>query len=179
MQLVNLEVKRMRPFSTVVLALFALTMAATSALSFDGRGSWGGPFEGTWWRRPSLARELGLTQEQVTRMDEIFKESRFRLIDLRTALQKEEILLGDLVEQEGASQEAVMAQIDRIQAARTGLMKARVGMLLKVRQVLTKEQAEKIKERRGEFRHGMRRTFRPPFERPAGPAPQPGGPAPS
>ena len=69
---------------------------------------------GRWWRNPLLMHRLGLTPDQQKNMDEIFDQSRLKLIDLTAALDKEEVVLEPLVDADQPDAPKVRAQIDRI-----------------------------------------------------------------
>jgi Spy/CpxP family protein refolding chaperone len=95
---------------------------------------------GRWWRNPRLAQTLGLTPDQQKRMDEVFEQSRLKLIDLTAFLDKEEALLEPLVEMGQPDEAKIRSQIDRIAQARSELEKANANMLLGIRLVLTQGQ---------------------------------------
>jgi Spy/CpxP family protein refolding chaperone len=50
-----------------------------------------------WWRSPQMVEKLGLTPEQQKRMEDVFQQSRLKLIDLTASLDKEEAILEPLV----------------------------------------------------------------------------------
>ncbi len=78
-------------------------------------------------------------------MDDIFQQSRLRLIDLNAAVQKEEAILEPLVSADQPDEARIVAQIDKVAQARAELEKANARMLLGIRRVLTPEQWEKLK----------------------------------
>jgi len=96
--------------------------------------------EGTWWRDQRYASVLSLTADQQKRMDEVFQQSRIRLIDLTATLDKEEAILEPLMQAERLDEARTAAQIDKVADARAELEKANARMLLGIRQVLTPEQ---------------------------------------
>jgi Spy/CpxP family protein refolding chaperone len=100
----------------------------------------GGAPPGRWWHSPDLARRLNLSAEQQKRMDEVYEQSRNRLIDLRALVQKEEGALEPMLGAEHVDEAKATAQIDRVAAARAELEKANARMLLSLRTVLTQEQ---------------------------------------
>ncbi len=55
----------------------------------------GGP--GRWWENQELVQRLGLTADQQKKMEDIFQQSRIKLIDLNAALQKEEAIMEPLM----------------------------------------------------------------------------------
>lgn len=101
-------------------------------------------FSERWWRNPSTAREVGLTADQVKRMDGVFQEFRLKLVDLTAALEREEVTLEPLVAAESLQEARITTQIDRIAQARAELEKANGRMLLGIRKLLTPEQWSKL-----------------------------------
>ncbi len=109
-----------------------------------GAGMRMGP-QGKWWSNPELAQKLGLTKDQQKKMDDIFQQSRLKLIDLNASLQKEEVTLEPLMETDQPDEPKVLAQIDRVAQDRAELEKANARMLLGLRQVLTPDQWQKLR----------------------------------
>lgn len=99
---------------------------------------------GRWWTDPMLVQRLGLTPDQQKRIDDLFQQSRLKLIDLSAALQKQEAILEPLIEADKPDESQVLAQIDRVAQARAELEKANARMLLGFRGVLTQEQWKKL-----------------------------------
>ena len=95
---------------------------------------------GRWWRDGSMSRRLGLSADQQKRMDEVFEQSRSKLIDLRATVQKEQGTLDPLLSAEHVDEARAIAEIDRVANARADLEKANARMLLGFRSVLTQEQ---------------------------------------
>jgi Spy/CpxP family protein refolding chaperone len=99
---------------------------------------------GTWWRDQSFVSRLSLTPDQQKRMDDVFQQSRIKLIDLKATLDKEEAILDPMVKADRLDEIKVAAQIDKVADARAELEKANAKMLLGIRQVLTPEQWTKL-----------------------------------
>jgi Spy/CpxP family protein refolding chaperone len=100
--------------------------------------------KGRWWSNPQTAEMLGLTSDQVKKMDDIFQQHRLKLIDLNASLEKEEAILEPLVGTDQPDDAKVLAQIDKVAQARAELEKANSRMLWSVRRVLTPEQWKKL-----------------------------------
>ena len=100
--------------------------------------------KGRWWSNPQTAEMLGLTADQVKKMDDIFQQHRLKLIDLNASLEKEETILEPLMTTDQPDDNKVLAQIDRVAQARAELEKANSRMLWSVRRVLTPEQWKKL-----------------------------------
>ena len=97
-----------------------------------------------WWQQPALAQRLGLSADQQKRMDDIFQQSRLKLIDLNASLEKEEAVLEPLIAEDRPDEAKVHAQIDRIAQARAELEKANAYLLFSIRLLLSPEQWRKL-----------------------------------
>jgi Spy/CpxP family protein refolding chaperone len=107
-----------------------------------------------WWRNPEMVKKIGLTDDQVKKMDDIFQQNRLTLVDIEANLRKEEIKLQPLVDADSPDEAAVVAQIDRIAQARAELEKTNARFLLGIRKQLTPEQWQKLKaEQARRFQH--------------------------
>ena len=106
-----------------------------------------GPMEGPggmWWDRPEMVKKLDITADQQKKMDEVFQQNRLRLIDLRTALEKEEVGMEGLMKGPQLDDAKILPAVDRIAQARAELEKADARLLLALRHVLTPEQWQKL-----------------------------------
>lgn len=101
---------------------------------------------GRWWNRPDMVEKLGLTSDQVKRMDDIFLLNRLKLIDLNANVQKEEVIMEPLVAADQPDESKILAQIDRVAQARAELEKANARFLLGIRHVLNADQWKKLQE---------------------------------
>lgn len=101
-----------------------------------------GPHE--WWKNPMIVQKLGLTDAQVQKLTQIAYDNRLKMIDLRAALEREEVKLEPLMEAASPDENQVLAQIDKINAQRGQVEKAHVQMMLATRRVLTPEQWKKF-----------------------------------
>ena len=105
---------------------------------------------GRWWNNAQMIEKLKLTEAQRKAMDEALLSHREKLIDLRAALEKAELgmqaAMGDIEITPEASGETqpneakILAQIDKVAAARAELEKANARFLLAIRSKLTAEQ---------------------------------------
>jgi Spy/CpxP family protein refolding chaperone len=154
---------------------------------------------GRWWNNPRMVAELKLTDDQRKAMDAILLEHREKLVDLHASLEKAELEMQPLMSDDQPNEAAILAQIDKVAAARAELEKANARFLLAIRAKLTPEQWKQVQTQRndrggqmrrdwgqgGEGQHGMRpdgqggegqRRIRPDGQ--GGPRPhwQPGGP---
>jgi Spy/CpxP family protein refolding chaperone len=123
-----------------------------------------------WWENPKIKSELNLTNEQVTRIQELVRSRRDRLIDLRAAVEKKALLLSDEVDRPDFDATRASAAAEEVMKARTDLARGRMALLLDIRAVLSQEQFFKLRAMRHERkRHFMRRFPGEEGEPPMGP----------
>jgi protein CpxP len=101
---------------------------------------------GKWWDNPEMVRRLGITVDQQKKMDDIFQQSRLKLIDLSATLEKEEVMMEGLLKGPQLDDSKILPAVDRIAQARAELEKANARLMLAIRHVLTPEQWEKLDE---------------------------------
>jgi len=118
---------------------------------------------GRWWKKAEVAKALGLNDAQVQKIEQIFLDSRIKLIDAHANLQKEEVKLEPLISADNPDEKAVLSAIDRITAARASEEKTFAEMAFAVRRVLTPEQWKKLRAM-----HPMRGHFPAPCDGPRG-----------
>jgi Spy/CpxP family protein refolding chaperone len=110
---------------------------------------------GRWWDNPEIAQKLGLNADQQKKMDDIFQQSRLKLIDEHASVEKEETILEPLLAAEQPDESRILAQIDKVAQSRAELEKANARMLLGLRGVLTTAQWKTLQtlgpERRERF----------------------------
>jgi Spy/CpxP family protein refolding chaperone len=95
-----------------------------------------------WWQSDRYKRELGLTGDQVKRLEETFQAALPTLRAHKKALDDAENEFDRIMERGGDA--AVMEQVDRVEGARAQLNKTRTMMLLKMRRLLTTDQWVKL-----------------------------------
>ena len=95
-----------------------------------------------WWHDERFRRELGLTDEQRTRLEEIFQKTQPTLREEMKALDRAKNRLDELIEK--GDDASVMAHIGLVEAARAELNKTRTLMLLRMRRSLKVDQWAKF-----------------------------------
>jgi len=111
-----------------------------------GPGGPGGPRgeHGRWWDDPQVAEKLKLTDTQRKSMDDIYQKHRVTLVDLHASLEKAELAMEPLIQDDQPDEGKILAQIDRVAQARAELEKANARMLLGLRKELTPDQWKQI-----------------------------------
>jgi Spy/CpxP family protein refolding chaperone len=96
-----------------------------------------------WWHDAQFQKELSLSADQSSRIEQFFQSSLPTLRQGREDLDREEAELSRLI-QFGADEKQVTKQIDKVETLRGSLNKTRTLMLLHMRQVLTPDQRVKL-----------------------------------
>jgi Spy/CpxP family protein refolding chaperone len=118
---------------------------------FHGRGM------GQLWRNPEVAEKIGLSDQQKQQLEKISQDSRLMMIDLRADLEKQQVILGPMLQTYHPNEAQVIAQVEKVSQARAALEKARVQTMLASRGVLTEDQWNKLKDTRAGFHQNFRR----------------------
>jgi len=97
-----------------------------------------------WWQDELYQKHLGLTIDQVTRLEASWQAALPDLRKGRTDLDRQEAELSRLIEM-NADEAVVTHQVDKVEAIRSRLNKTRTMMIWHHRQMLTPEQRVKLK----------------------------------
>jgi Spy/CpxP family protein refolding chaperone len=97
---------------------------------------------GKWWQDDRFRRELGLTADQSTRLEEIFQKHQPQLRQRMQALDQAQKEFDRLVET--GDDDSVLEYVSVVEAARAELNKTRTVMLLRMRRSLTADQWAKF-----------------------------------
>lgn len=113
--------------------------------------------DGKWWKRPRIAAAIELTTDQEKQLDQIFNRTRPKLIDLKAEVEKREFEFQTAMEEGSAvDRKLITARIEAREEARAKLQKELVVMVLDMRQVLHKEQWERLTRMQQELRERRR-----------------------
>ncbi len=93
-----------------------------------------------WWKSERVRVEFGLTTDQTTRIDGVFRSTLPQLRVERRELDREEAALSRLIASGEVTEAEVAAQIDEVEAARSALSKTRTLMLFRIRRILSSAQ---------------------------------------
>jgi protein CpxP len=105
----------------------------------------GGATKFKWWQSERFIQELALTPDQQSRLDAIFKSSWPSLEGCKTDLDRLDTELSKLIAEGTAGETMIIQQIDRVEASRSALGRARSLMLYRMYRVLTPDQRVKLK----------------------------------
>ena len=107
-----------------------------------------------WWVDPKLRAELAITDQQSTAIEKIWSKDYNQRVETRKRLEELEAKLNQMMLAASVDEAAIIAQLDKVEAARTEVSKARVLMLYRINKLLTPDQRIKLdamaKEMRGQ-----------------------------
>src|SRR4051812_22816278 len=95
-----------------------------------------------WWTSDQYVHELGLTQDQSRRIEDIFQAALPNLRAQKKALDDAEQQFQAMMQRNNYS--AVMEIVDHLETTRAALNRSRTLMLVNMRHVLTKDQWIKL-----------------------------------
>jgi periplasmic protein CpxP/Spy len=133
-----------------------LATVALLALAQPVRGqSFGFP----WWRDAQFQRDLSLTSDQTTRIENLFQSTVGALRAKKAELDQQEDELSRLIAS-NSDEASVVKQVDKVEAIRSNLNKMRTLQLLRIRQVLTPDQRTKLNKIHDQWEKDHRRSQR-------------------
>jgi hypothetical protein len=100
---------------------------------------------GRWWRAPKIVETLGLTGEQQTRLEAIFRGAANDLIDRKAEVEKENIALRGELDQKQLNRQAIQQIAARLSEARSHLFERELMMLVDMRGVLNEDQWNRLR----------------------------------
>ena len=101
---------------------------------------------GRWWDDKHFVKQLRLSDDQQHRMDAIFEQNKGTLVKRFESLQQEEQKMDSLTHAKTLDEQALFAQIDRIEQARADLGKATTHYLVQLRGELDQDQISKLED---------------------------------
>jgi Spy/CpxP family protein refolding chaperone len=116
------------------------------------------------WVDPKLKAELGITDQQAAQIEAIWSKDYKQRAETRKRLEELETKLDQMMLDASADEPAIVAQIDKVEAVRTEVSKARMLTLYRIYKILKPEQRAKLdakaKEMRGQRPGDGRRDHR-------------------
>jgi Heavy-metal resistance len=128
---------------------------------------------GKWWKNPDVVSKLGLSDSQVSQLNQVFYDHKLKLIDYGAEMEKQDLKLQTLLDADQPDEGQVSTQVDQVLAARGKLEREFTMMNLNLRKQLSLEQWRQLKALRGDAGPGDHFMF---FQKQLGPGgPGPGG----
>ena len=100
---------------------------------------------GQWWNNKAVTDELQLTDGERKILGEKYTESRRKMIDLKSEVEKERLELDIVLDKQDANKGQIIERYDSLENARKKLSKERFGMILEVREIIGVERFQALK----------------------------------
>ena len=104
---------------------------------------------GKWWQNPDVVSKLGLSDSQISQLNQVFYNHKMKLIDYGAAMEKQDLKLQSMLDADQPDEGQVNAQVDQVLAARGKLEREFTTMSLDLRKQLSLEQWRQLKTIRG------------------------------
>ena len=115
----------------VLIGMFLFVFVVSTTLAFGQEIP-----HGKWWYSRHVSEKLNMSDEEKSKLDDKFFESRLKLVDLKSAVEKERLQLDKLMESETLNEKTVMEQFNKLESARANLSAERFRFVLEVRKIL-------------------------------------------
>ncbi|MDX1707646.1 MAG: periplasmic heavy metal sensor [Desulfobacterales bacterium] len=100
---------------------------------------------GKWWYNKTVVKNLNLTPKEVRQLDGLYEDSHRKLIDLKSAVKREQFELDSLLGKEPVDDAKVRQQFKRLEKARTDLANERLGFVIRVREIIGADRFQQLK----------------------------------
>ena len=127
--------QRLGRFSWRSLLVGAMVTVATASLSANVQRQ-------KWWKSEEVKAHLALTDRQVAELEEIYQATLPQLRSLDKELHALETDLSKMIDEMNVQEWEVRLQIDKVEAIRSALSKARTLMLYRMHKVMTPQQRD-------------------------------------
>jgi Spy/CpxP family protein refolding chaperone len=100
---------------------------------------------GKWWYSPQIQKNLNLTKNEVGQLDKLFADSRRKLIQLKSDVEREQFELDQLLSKKKVDDAGVKKQFQKLEQARKNLANARLDFVIGVRNILGADRFQQLK----------------------------------
>lgn len=100
--------------------------------------------QGRWWHSPMIAERLNLSENEVQRLENVFDDSRIRMIEYKNKVEAEQVRLQALLEKRNLDEKAIRIQNRKLEEARTALANERTAFVLEVRKIIGHQRFQQL-----------------------------------
>ena len=100
---------------------------------------------GKWWYNKKVVQNLNLTPKEIRQLDGLYEDTHRTLIDLKSAVKREQFELDTLLGKEPVDDAKVRKQFTRLEKARTDLANERLGFVIRVREIIGADRFQQLK----------------------------------
>ena len=105
---------------------------------------------------PKIVEEIGLTEDQMTRIRTAVQDQQQQQTKLRTDMEQAALEQAKILTAANMDEEALLKAVEKTGALRTEMAKFRVRQLILIKKILTPEQLEKSRQMRQKFMERMK-----------------------
>jgi len=133
-----------------------VTVLSTGLLVPDLLAFKGSLTGGKWWQLPAVKEKLQLSHDQIRKINTLWIEHRKHIIDIRSDMEKTYIDLENLMGQPMVVWQEAYKLAERLGELHSQRAKEQIKMAIDIRQELTIEQFEKLRDIRRECSRRLR-----------------------
>lgn len=145
----------------VVVLLFTSSAVVAQGMAGESK-NFDRMLSGKWWQNPAGIKDLSLTQEEVDTLDAAFNTRKRKFMELRHAIELEQLEMNSIMEGKTLDESALMAHFNRLESARANLSLERFQYYVQIRKILGSDRFQRIKafrermhlQKRGALRQG-------------------------
>jgi len=123
-------------FSFILLAIFVIVPVMASGQEVPA---------GKWWYNPKIQKNLNLSKNEVKSLDKLFASSKRKLIKHKSAVEREQFELDQLLSGKDGNDAAVKKQFQNLEKARQNLANERLQFVIGVRNILGQDRFQQLK----------------------------------
>ena len=123
-------------FSFILLAIFVIVPVMASGQEVPA---------GKWWYNPKIQKNLNLSKNEVKSLDKLFAGSKRKLIKHKSAVEREQFELDQLLSGKDVNDAIVKKQFQNLEKARQNLANERFQFVIGVRNILGPDRFQQLK----------------------------------
>ena len=123
-------------FSVILSAIFLIAPLISAAQEVPA---------GKWWYNPQIQKNLNLSQNEIGSLDKLFANSRRKLIQLKSEVEREQFELDQLLSKKKVDDAEVKKQFQKLEQARKKLANERLDFVIGVRNILGADRFQQLK----------------------------------
>jgi Spy/CpxP family protein refolding chaperone len=99
---------------------------------------------GKWWTNKSVINQLNLSPDQRSKIEDVWMQSRRNLIDQQAEMGKRQLDLEEIVGKDQIDEKAALKALESLQEARANLEQSTMLMRIRIKNLLTPDQQQKL-----------------------------------
>jgi Spy/CpxP family protein refolding chaperone len=100
---------------------------------------------GKWWYSSQIQKNLNLSKNEIGQLDQLFADSRIKLIKLKSEVESQQFELDQLLSKKKVDDADVKKQFHKLEQARKNLANERLNFVIGVRNILGADRFQQLK----------------------------------